>query len=489
VRYVLAANDYEALHRRRAEDYIGAGTAVTQIVWDPSMDYGRGNIAVIRWPIEAFLWDPYAEDIQDSRAVLKVSWHPLSWFAAHYPDAAPWVDAEDGLHDNVGVTAAQETLDESGDEGKAMLIEYWYRLYDADKKRHSINVAYLAGGALLALSRDVFWHGLYPFVLDAYTTIEGFPVGDSMTQQLVPTMRYINKYARYIDTNLRMSSKGRMLISRSSGIDKGAMADWSQDIIEADRVDNESYQWLQHAPFTNMVSAQMVKLQTDLKFDSGQTQFQRGETIGGVTSASAISALQEAGSKVTRLHTATMNQGFKKICEHIMWLVWQFYDDNRRVMITGRMGQAREVDMSAKHLFGGKPTSKSFPAPPYTVQIQVSRRNPMRVQAQNELFMQAYTMAAEAKQVFPLSLLFQMLTVDGKDRIMPVIQQVDQVTQMIQQLQQQLQQAQMQNEQMAKQMENYQKVNAKYMEAFGAAPPEQEEPPPEAMQPAMMGAE
>lgn len=72
--------------------------------------------------------------------------------------------------------------------------------------------------------------------------------------------------------------------------------------------------------------------------------------------------------------------------------------------------------------------------PPYTVQVQVSRRNPLRVQAQNELFIQAYTMAAQAGQQFPLKMLFELLMVDGKDRIMPVLEQVDQQTQMLQML-------------------------------------------------------
>ena len=78
----------------------------------------------------------------------------------------------------------------------------------------------------------------------------------------------------------------------------------------------------------------------------------------------------------------------------------------------------------------------SFSPPPYTVQVQVSRRNPLRVQAQNELYIQAYTMAAQAGQQFPLKLLFELLTVDGKDRIMPILEQVDQQTQMLEALQQ-----------------------------------------------------
>ena len=70
----LHQNDFESLHRRRVEDCFAAGTAVTQVAWDPDLDHGRGNIALIRWPIEAFLWDPASENLQGGRAVFKVSW-------------------------------------------------------------------------------------------------------------------------------------------------------------------------------------------------------------------------------------------------------------------------------------------------------------------------------------------------------------------------------------------------------------------------------
>ncbi len=481
VRYVLEDNNYETLHYRRVSDFIGTGTSVVQVVWDDDMDFGKGNIAVIRWPVEAFLWDPLAESLQDSRALMKVSWHPLSWFPAHFPEDGKYVASEEGEHNDVGVVVAQDTGDINDEEQRAMLIEYWYRKYDAKKRRYIINVAYLAGGALLAHAENVFAHGLYPFVVDAYAPVEGYPVGDGMVQQLAPMMRYINRYARYIDTNLRMSSKGRMLINRNAGIDKSVMADWSQDIIEADRVDSESYAWLQHTPFNGMVTNQMLQLQTDLKMDSGQNQFQRGETAGGVTAASAISALQEAGSKITRLRTAVLNHGFKQIVEHIMWLVYEFYGEGRMRMITGKNGRLREVDMSAMHLFGA--SAKAGTPPPYTVQVQIQRRNPLRVQAQNELFMQAYSMAAQAQQVFPLTLLFEMLTVDGKDRLMPILQQVDQATQMMQQLAEQNEALTQENEALQQGIANLKEVSGKLaamqgggMYASGATAPQEAAP-------------
>ena len=78
VHYVIyCANNFEHTHYRLCEDFYGPGTMVLQTAWDPDMAHGKGEIALIRWPLEAFLWDPTAENIQDCRAVMKVSWHPL----------------------------------------------------------------------------------------------------------------------------------------------------------------------------------------------------------------------------------------------------------------------------------------------------------------------------------------------------------------------------------------------------------------------------
>lgn len=440
LRYVIYdVNNYEMVHRRRAEDLYGPGTAVTQVVWDPEASYGKGDVALIRWPIEAFLWDPKAEDIQEARALIKVSWHPLSWYWEHYPEKAPYVQGEDGAHNGVGLPETQRERD-MGDEPLAMLLEYWWREYDAKKAKYTINVAYCAGGALLDKQENVFMHGMYPFVVDVHSTIEGQPVGEGMVTELVPMMRYINKYARYIDTNLRMSSKARMLTRKNSGIDKKALADWSQDIIEGDSVvQGEDWGWLQHAPFPGGAMQQMVQFQSDLKTDSGNSDFTRGQTANGVISGKAIAALQESGSKIAHLRTDTLHNGFKQIVTQALWLMAEFYENKRMVLITGRDGRIRQFEMDRKKYFGHRGKG-AMAAPPYMVQVEVNQKNPVRIEAQNQMFMEAYTMAAQAQQYFPLSALFQLLNVEGKDRLLPVIRENEQTQNRISQLEQQNQQ-------------------------------------------------
>lgn len=466
--WVMNRNAFESKHRMRVEDCFGVGTAVTQIAWDPDMDYGEGNIAILRWPVEAFLWDPAAETLQEARALFKVSWHPRSWYKQHYPDVYKYIGAEDGQFHGVGVPEAMEDARNGSDEEKAMLLEYWFRLYDAKTRRYTINVAYLAGGALLDYAENVYAHGLYPFVGDVYSKIEGTPVGDGMVDELVTMMRYINRYGAYIDMNLRMSAKGRLLVDRAAGIDMEALADWTNDIIPGDRIDASALQWLQTQPFTGMVTQQMIQLQTDLKQDSGQNQFTRGETTGGVTAASAISSLQEAGGKVSRLRTHGLNQGFKEIVEQVMWLISQFYDDERVIYITGRPDKEnREVKISRKVIYGNKlPRGKALPPPPFSVQVQVQRRNPLRVQAQNELFMQMYSMAAQGGQIFPLSVLLELLQVDGKERILPVVRESETYAQQMQQLAAQNEQLMAENQQLQEGIANLQSLNQTYAKSL-----------------------
>lgn len=457
VQYVLfQVNKFEKMHRRRAEDFYATGTAVTQICWDPTMNMGHGDIGIIRWPVESFLWDPLAEDIQDCRAVIKVSWHPLSWYREHYPDTGRFVQADENMYNRVGMADTQQENNGGRDEERAALFEYWYRTYNASRKRYTVNVAYVAGHVLLAHDRDVYIHGMYPFVLDVHSTVEGQPVGDGLITELVPLQRYINRYMRYMDVNFRYSSKARLLMREGSGIDREAMADWEQDIIEGKRIiQNEDWSWLIHPPLNNTIVQELLQMENELKNDSGMNTFSRGESTGGVVSGKAILALQEAGNKIANMRMVILNDGFVDIVKQIIWLMAQFYTKDRTVMITGGTGLKRELNLNVRKFFGAdyKKVRDGVMPPPYTVQVEVDRRNPARVDAMNEMYMQAYTMAAQAQQYFPLSALFRLMNIDGKDRLLPIIEANEHYTEQMQQMQAQM-------EQMAGQMQQLQVENS-----------------------------
>jgi regulator of replication initiation timing len=351
------------------------------------------------------------------------------------------------------MTSAQEAAEDTGsDEDRALLIEYWWRDYDAKTRRYKINVAYAAGNALLEVQLGVYDHGLYPFSILPCDTIEGCLAGEGLVTQLAPMMRYINRYMAYVDMNLRMASKTRALVRKDAGIDIEALADWENDIIEGNNITPDNIQWMSTPPFNSMINQMMLQLETDLKQDSGANQFTRGETTGGIVSGKAISALQTAGAKVQVARTQILNNSFKQIVKHVLWLMAEFYDEDRVIMVTGRRdGKRREIAMKAKQFFD-KPKKGVLAPPPYTVQVEVITRDPSRIDQINNLYMQAFTMAAQMQQSFPLSALFRLLNIEGKDRLLPVIEENEQQQAMMQQMQQQI-------EQMGAQMQQLQQEN------------------------------
>jgi hypothetical protein len=265
-------------------------------------------------------------------------------------------------------------------------------------------------------------------------------------------MRYINRYAAYADINARYSAKKRLLVQKGAGVDMEALTDFDCDVVEADRIDPTALQWMDTPPFNSTITQLMTMFQSDLKADSGANQFTRGETTGGIVSGKAINSLIQAGGKVASMRTENLKYGFKAMVEQIIWLMAQFYDDERTMMITGRRGN-RQLTVDTKKLFGKK-TKGAVNPPPYTVQIEVSSRDPQRIANQNQMFMECYTMAAQAQQNFPLSSLIQILNLDGKDKILPVIQANEHYQEMMMQMQQQLEQMGQQIQQMQAENQN-----------------------------------
>ena len=457
---VYVVNDFEEVHHRRCEDFYGPGTAITEVAWDDDMSYGRGDIAIIRWPIEAFLWDPTADDIQNARAVMKLSWHPLSWYREHFPETGKYVSGEESNRNNIGMTEGQtdDKAQHSGDEKRALLVEYWWRTYNAGTHRYSVHVAYAAGNALLDVHKNVYAHGMYPFIVDVHDSIEGSITGEGLVHELVPMMRYINRYAAYADMNARMSSKGRLLVREGSGIDMDALADWKTDIIQGKNIQTDSLMWLQTQPFPASITNLMTMFQSDLKADSGANQFTRGETTGGIVSGKAINSLIQAGGKIASMRTEQLKLGFKRIVEQVIWLIAEFYDKDRTMMITGRNGR-KELVYNTEKLFGKK-LKGVIPPPPYTVEIEVTSRDPQRVANRNQMFMEAFTMAAQTPYPMRLSDLFQILNLDGKDKILPVIKANEQYQEMMMQLQQENEQLKMQVDDLAQKNQNLKKTNS-----------------------------
>ena len=85
---------------------------------------------------------------------------------------------------------------------------------------------------------------------------------------------------------------------------------------------------------------------SELKEISGNRDVSQGGTTSGLTAASAIAALQEAGSKLSRDMLKSAYRAFAKECYLVIELMRQFYDEQRVYRITGESGGTEYVPFS-----------------------------------------------------------------------------------------------------------------------------------------------
>ena len=121
---------------------------------------------------------------------------------------------------------------------------------------------------------------------------------------LYPLQEAADRYARYEDRNARLSSRQRFLVNEASGLNAADVADCDQEILTARTINESAVRQLATAPLNPQIPAAKLRYLEMIKEESGQNLFNRGETGGGVTAASAIQALQEAGNKISRSNLA-----------------------------------------------------------------------------------------------------------------------------------------------------------------------------------------
>lgn len=112
---------------------------------------------------------------------------------------------------------------------------------------------------------------------------------------------------------------------------------------------------------------------------------------------------------------------YRQAVEQVLWLISQFFDPPRIIMITGNA----QSPYAARALIAGRQqiSASEDMHPAYRVNLQIRRRNPLRVEAENQLILKLYEMSAAAGAPMPIESVLELLQVDGKERILPRIRE------------------------------------------------------------------
>ena len=201
--------------------------------------------------------------------------------------------------------------------------------------------------------RGFYDHGKYPFVFDPLFMEEDSPAGFGYIDVMKDTQTAIDEMNHAMDENVKLAAKQRFVLSDTAGVNEKELADFSKDIVHVvGRLNSDSFMPLQ----TNVLSGNCMNYRdarvSELKEVSGNRDVSQGGTTSGLTAASAIAALQEAGSKLSRDMLKSAYRAFAKECYLIIELMRQFYDEQRVYRITGESGGGEYATFSAQQLRG-----------------------------------------------------------------------------------------------------------------------------------------
>ena len=412
--YVLYHAGWPGKYQRIMEDAVVTGTGVAQVFWDETLEDGEGMANVLAWHPEDFYPDPMYESIQDGRACFKVTHTTVGWVEERYPHARGQVASDEYARRD-----EQALRDAPGGDSKVTLIEMWYKQYDAETGKTHVHMAQMAGGALLlstetgygladsAYAEGVYAHGQYPFTLYKYRDVWRRPFGTGLAHDYQATQDAINRYAKYIDDNARESSIQRHFIRRGSGVNADDVADMRRTVIEWDGSDiREVLQTVQAQPINSQVYQMMQYMADSMKQDCGQNQFARGEGGLNVTAGTAISALQEAGSKIARWHTERFKDAFREMVEQIIWVLSEYMEPGRRLRIIGGW---EEGDGLHERIVELRRNGKDAVRPAYTVRVEVMKHRPDQIAHDNEFLLQAVKICAEAGTPLPAEAVIRLM--------------------------------------------------------------------------------
>lgn len=412
VRYVMKRRNYRKTYRDKVRNALIKGTSVQEVFWDRSLYGGLGDVNIREWDVRNFFFDPRCEDIQQGRACFKTLKLPRAWFKMRYPELEPQMHRDAHLRLMPG--------EESTDEEEILLLEYWYKTLSADNQSH-VHMAKIAGGILLEDSRKVcpdglYAHGLYPFIVEPLFRLSTRPWGLGVMDIFGSLQLLADKLDQIILNNALLSGKLKLLVDKGADVDMEALTDYSREVVRAGRIDDSAVRWFSALPLNPVVYSHYNGKIQMIKEESGQNQLNRGEGLHNVTAASAIIALQEAGSKRSRLIVQQLYDGFEQIVHMVIELVAQFYTENRRFLVRGSGGDPRVVTFNASRLAGqGAGYGLMRRHFDFDVRIEAQRQTPVEAAYRNELAMQLMQMSGG---LITPEMAIEMMDFEGKERVL-----------------------------------------------------------------------
>lgn len=394
---ILEQNDFESVYSDVWYDKLKGGTGVYGVFWNPSLNNGTGDISIRKCDVLNLFWEPGVSDIQSSTNLFHVELFNNDELEAKYPS----------LHGKLGASAFDVTkyrYDDAVDtSNKTPVIDWYYKTnYNGKTLVHlckfcADEILYSSENDVNLYNRGYYDHGLYPFIFDKLYTEQGTPCGFGFIDVMKDTQTQIDLMSASVCENIRMASTVRYFARGDGSVNEKEFADWSNPIVHYTGSGNPNDSMIPiRIPEISPLYVSFINNKiNELKETTGNSDFTRGNTASGVTAASAIVALQEAGSKLSRDMIKGSYRVFVKLNNLVIELIRQFYDLPRCFRITGSNGEYKFITYSNENLlpqnlgnqFGMELGSR---LPIFDIKVKAQKQTAISKLSQNELAKEFY---------------------------------------------------------------------------------------------------
>lgn len=434
---VLEQSEFEQVYDEVNDYKLKAGTGIYGVFWDPGQSAGLGDVAIRKVDILNLFWESGITDIQQSANVFHVELQSNEVLAAQYPNlkfAGPPME-------EVGSKYLYDDRVDTTD--KSAVVDWYYKKQQGGRTvLHYCK--YVGDQVLFATENDPAYaqrgwydHGLYPFVFDPLFRTAGTPCGFGYIDVAKSAQEYIDRGNQAILMNLLVNARPRHFIRSDGAVNEEEYGDLTRDFVHVEGgLGQDSILPIQSTGLSEVYLAVLNSKVDELKEVTGNRDISTGGTSSGVTAASAIAAMQEAGSKLSRDSNKAAYRAFRKVCLMIIELIRQFYTLPRCFRIMGEQGTMEFVQYSNAGLLPQDQGNQMGVAlgsrvPLFDISVSAQKQSAYSRMSQNEMALQFYSAGFfDPRNAQQALICMDMMDFDRKEMVM---QQISRNAQLYQQ--------------------------------------------------------
>lgn len=412
---VLEQNSFEQVYSDCWWYKLKTGNALYGVFWDSTKEDGIGDIEIKQCDLLNLFWESGVKNLEDSPYLFYVSMYTEEYVKNTYPR----VSLAGGGTFNISRYEKQET---EVNQPKIAVIDVYYKTYVGGQKQ--LHYCKYCGNTVIYSSENDkgikngwYSHGRYPFVIDTLFVEESSVTGFGYIDIMKDCQEDIDRLNDAVLRNALMCSRQRYFYRQDGSVNKQEFADWSQDFVHVQgSLDNENIRQIAVNPLPSEVFTALSMKIEELKETSGNRDFSQGGTASGVTAASAIAALQEAGSKLSRDMIKSSFRAFTKVCYLVIELIRQFYTQPRCFRIAGKESEESFISYTSSTDI----TEKN--APIFDITVTAEKKTPFSRVAANELAKEMYAMGFFTAEKAPQALIaLEIMDFEGKELLVKTL--------------------------------------------------------------------